>query len=206
MKKVWKDESGLVIPAKRITQAEKLKEATCDKLLKKALRIQVLLVGFKEEISIEADKVFTAVMEENGGTLRENWKGNFTVYNFDRSIKIEVSMQDQIRFDDALIEVAKQHFDTFLQSAAGSAAVDEMIRDMITDAFNTSRGRLDTRKVLGLISYRQRIPKGKYPHFHMALDAIEKGTTRTFSKKYHRISVRGEDGKYEAVDLNFSSL
>lgn len=204
-KKVWKEENGLIIPANRITPAEKQKEVICDKLLKKALRIQKLLVDFKEEISKEAYKAHNGMLEENGGNVRDGWKGNFHVFSFDRSIKVEVSAQDQIKFDDALMDVAKQHFDTFLNNAAGSQ-LDEMISEMITDAFNTSRGKLDTKKVLGLVAKRQRVPKDKYPHFYMALDAIEKGTKRTFSKKYHRISVKNDDGKYEVVDLNFSSL
>lgn len=206
-KKQWIDESGLEIPASRITKSEKYKELICDRLLKKAERVQKVLVDFKDEISTAADEVLNRFLEENGGTPRENYKGNYTFYNFDRSIRIEAAIQDKITFDDESIILAKDHFDNFLKNATSKDGVDEMIRDLITDAFSTARGKLDTDKVLALTKYRSRIDVNKYPSFHAALDAIEKGINRTFSKKYHRISVKNKKtGKYEQIQLNFSAL
>jgi hypothetical protein len=203
--KIWVDETGLEIPASRITPVEKKKEAVCEKLLSKGQKLSDALSEFKEEISNAANEILNDSIAANGGTVRDNYKGNFTFYNFDRSIKIETASQDKIVFDDAMIIVAKQHFDTFLQDATSTGGVDEMIRDLILDAFSTARGKLDTDKVLGLTKYRSRIEIEKYPSFHSALDAIEKGINRQFSKKYHRISIRIND-EYVPVNLNFSSL
>jgi hypothetical protein len=205
-KKQWLDETGLEIPASRVTKAEKLKEVTCEKLLKKSQRVNQILVDLKEEMTSEAERVLNAVIEENGGTPRENYKGNFTFFNFDRSIKVEAAVQEKITFDDAMIIIAKDHFDTFLEDATSIGGVDAMIRDMILDAFSTAKGKLDTDKVLGLTKYRSRIDKAKYPSFHAALDAIEKGINRQVSKKYHRISFRNDAGEYENIQLNFSAL
>ena len=203
-KKQWIDETGLVIPASRVTKSEKLRETVADTLLKKAMKLNSSLVELKNDMAAASDEVFAAVIGENGGTVKEDRKGNFLFYNFDRSIKIERDIQDRIEFDDALIAVSKQHFDEFLQSA--QAGVDEMIRSIVLEAFNTSKGRLDTQKVLSLLKYRQRVPADKYPAFHAALDAIEKAIRRPDSKSYHRISVRNKEGKYDAVNLNFSSI
>ncbi len=201
--KEWKDENGLVIPANRITKSEKTREQICEKLIKRALKINQLLVSFKSEVSADVRQVFDEVMFENGVDVAER-KGNFTFYNFDRSIKIETEINERIEFDDAMIKVAKEHFDSFLSSNTGG--IDEMIRELILDAFSTSRGKLDVKKVMGLLKYRTRIPSDKYPAFHAALNAIEKGIRRPSSKTYHRISVRDANGKYVAVDLNFSSI
>jgi hypothetical protein len=206
MKKQWIDENGIAIPSFRITKSEKLKEAICDKLLKEAEKAQAILAELKTKMSDGATEVLNATIAENGGKTRDNYKGNFTFFNFDRSVKIEASVQEKIVFDDAMIIVAKDHFDTFLGDVAVRGGVDEMIKEIITDAFSTAKGALDADKVLGLTKYRARVDAVKYPAFHAALDAIEKSVSRQFSKKYHRISKRNEDGKYEAVDLNFSSL
>ena len=205
-KKQWIDENGIAIPAFRITKSEKLKENICELLLKEAEKAQVILTALKIKMSNGATEVLNSTIEENGGKTRENYKGNFTFYNFDRTIKVEASVQEKIVFDDAMIIIAKEHFDTFLDDVAVKGGVDEMIKEIILDAFSTAKGGLDTDKVLGLTKYRSRIDKLKYPEFHSALDAIEKGVSRQFSKKYHRISKRNDDGKYEAVDLNFSSI
>lgn len=206
MKKQWIDENGVSIPQFRILKSEKLKEQVCDSLLKKAERAQKVLTELKEEMSNAATEVLNATIAENGGNVRENFKGNFTFFNFDRSIKVEASVQEKIQFDDALIIVAKEHLDNFLSTATSAGGVDDMIKEVILDAFSTAKGKLDTDKVIGLMKYRSRIDAVKYPSFHLAIDALEKGMSRQFSKKYHRISVKDGENGYKAIDLNFSSL
>jgi len=203
MKKVWKDETGLEIPANRITRSEKLREQKLSALLNKAKRLNKQLADFKEEFAATSDEIFAAVMEENGIT-KTNHKGNFLTTNFDRSIKAEVDVNEQIVFDDALIVVAKQHFDEFL--SGGTNGIDAMIRELIMDAFNNSRGRLDAKKITGLLKHRSRIDAEKYPSFHLAIDAIEKSISRPTSKRYFRISEKSADGGYQVIDLNFSSI
>lgn len=202
-KKQWIDENGITIPASRVTKTEKNREKVCDRLVRRAVNMSEKLAEYKAEFAKEVDKVYQDVMREAGIDTAER-KGNFTFYNFDRSIKVETDVSERIEFDDAQIAVAKEYFDLFLDNASGG--VDAMIRELIMDAFSTSRGRLDTKKVLNLTRYRGRIDANKYPHFHRALDAIEMGIRKPDSKKYHRISIRNKDGEYEAVNLNFSSL
>jgi len=202
-KKVWKDETGLEIPANRITKSEKMRETATEKLQSKAEKLNQLLCQFKDEFIATSDKIYTTVLEENGAKASDR-KGNFIYYNFDRSVKVETDVQDRIEFDDAMIAVAKQHFDEFISSNTND--IDEMIRELILDAFSSTRGKLDTRKVMSLVKYRSRIPADKYPSFHAAINAIEKGMSRPTSKRYFRISLRDTEGKYNAIDLNFSSI
>lgn len=202
-KKVWKDETGIEIPANRITKSEKMREAATIKLQTKAEKLNQLLAQFKDEFITTSDIIYTTILEENGAKASDR-KGNFIYYNFDRSVKVETDVQDRIEFDDAMIAVAKQHFDEFISSNTND--IDEMIRELILDAFSSTRGKLDTRKVMSLVKYRSRIPAGKYPSFHAAINAIEKGMSRPTSKRYFRISLRDAEGKYNAIDLNFSSI
>jgi ribosomal protein S18 len=201
--KKWIDENGIEIPAKRVTPAEKLKEQKLDKLTAKAKRINKLLADFKKEFSEDVDEIIAAVMSENNVEAKET-KGNMAIFNFDRSVKAEVDVNERIEFDDTLIAVAKSHMDEFL--TMNTNGLDNMIRELILDAFSTSRGKLDSKKVTGLTKYRQRIDAEKYPAFHLMLDAIEKAIRRPSSKRYFRVSVADADGKYNVIDLNFSSI
>lgn len=203
MSKIWKDEKGLEIPSNRITKSEKLRERRAEQLLKEANKLNDLLNKFKLNVTEICEEVYKAVLEENNVNPDER-KGNFTWYNFDRSIKVEVAINERIEFDDALIAAAKVKFDEFLDSAAN--AVEEMIRSLIMDAFSTSRGKLDSKKVLGLIRHRSRVPSDKYPNFHEAIDLIERSIRRPESKTYFRIWEKDAEGKYQNVDLNFSSI
>lgn len=202
-KKVWKDESGMIIPASRVTKSEKLREQVLERLAKKATDLNKRLEAFKDEFTTEMDKVYAEVLKENDIDPKDR-KGNFSCFNFDRSIKAEIDISERIEFDEALIAVAKEHFDIFLDTASGS--VDGMIREMIMDAFSTSKGKLDTKKVMNLTRYRTRVDAAKYPHFHKAIDAIEKGIRKPESKRYQRISIRNKELGYDSINLNFSSI
>ena len=203
MSKQWIDEKGLQIPASRVTATEKLKDRKAAQLLREAQKLHKALTAYKRTMADTCQEVFTAVMEENG-VKPYNHKGNFTWFNFDRSIKIEASVNERIDFDDALIAAAKDKFYEFMSK--NTAGVDEMIRSLIMDAFSTTRGRLDAKKVMGLVRYRAKINQKRYPLFHEAVDLIEQSIRRPDSRTYFRIWERRPDGDYKAVDLNISSI
>lgn len=75
---------------------------------------------------------------------------------------------------------------------------------MIIDAFETQRnGQLDTKAVMKITRYEKRIDDAK---FSAAVDLINSAIRRPKSKSYFRVSVRNEEGGYDNVDLNFSSI
>jgi hypothetical protein len=201
--KTWTDEKGMEIPYSRTTKYERKAQKQTKRLLNEALKINGKLHAFKEEVAKAAEDLWMEALKEAGSSAKES-KGNITIYNFDRTIKMEVNVSERIEFDDALITAAKEKFDEFLD--ANTTGVDEMIRMLIHDAFETVRGKLDTKRVMSLVSYRQRINDKKYPNFHEAIDLIEKSIRRPSSKKYFRIWYRDEAGEYQNVDLNFSSI
>ncbi|MBA3900978.1 MAG: DUF3164 family protein [Bacteroidetes bacterium] len=200
--KTWTDESGVTIPANRITASEKLRENKAAKLLKQALALNEKLVSFKAEIETDCRKIFEAVKAENNSD--KETKGNFIWHNFDRSIKVEVSINERIEFDELLIAIAKEKLESFISD--NTTATEDMIKALVMEAFSTSRGKLDSKKVMSLVKYRQRIPQNKYPVFHEAIDTIEKAVRRPDSKTYFRIWAKDDKGEYQNVNLNFSNL
>lgn len=196
----WTDEKGIQVPVSRVTKAEKNREKSTARLLNGALKLNEQLKAFKQEVFEITSKLYREHMEASGLDGKD-MKGNWTLYNFDRSIKVDVSVKDRIEFDDLEIEAAKQKFNTFLDQNV--SATDEFIKDLIMDAFNTSKGKLDVKKVTSLLGYRTRV---KEPLFQEALDHIENGMRRPSSKTYFQVFARCEDGSYEAINLNFSAI
>jgi hypothetical protein len=197
--KLWKDEGGFEIPFSRTTQSERLMERKSAKLLKGAKSLNKRLKAFKNEVRDICTEVYDKYMEEQKNDKKT--KGNFTWYNFNRSIKIEVSVNERIEFDDLGIIACKDKLDEFLNNNV--EAKNEFIKQLVMDAFETSKGKLDTKKVMGLLRYRSKI---KAKAFQEALDLIEKSIRRPDSKTYFRIWAKNEEGKYENLDLNFSSI
>ncbi len=197
--KVWVDESGIQIPSKRITPVERLKEKNASLLLKKALELQSKLIAFKEEIAEKSAEIQCAVVE--GVKTTKDSKGNYTWYNFNRSIKVEVSVNERIDFDDLEIMACQEKLNQYISENVQSK--DDFISELIKDAFATQKGKLDAKKVMSLLRYKERV---KAPLFLEAMKHLEASIRRPDSKTYHRIALRNEEGKYENIDTNLSSL
>lgn len=198
--KVWTDESGTEIPYNRTTKVERLHERSSAKIAKAALDVNKRLVAFNDLISQLSQEAFDAYMKSKG--IEKKTKGNFTWYNFDRSIKIEINVNEPIVFDSLTITAAKEKLDEFLD--ANIESKNAFIKQMIIDAFETQRsGSLDTKQVLKLTSYEDKV---KSPKFSEAIKLIREAIRRPKSKTYRRVWILDEAGKYQNVELNLSSL
>jgi hypothetical protein len=195
----WTDETGRKIPVKYVTGLARAKEQTAGKLLRDALSLNKKLNIFKTEVKKLCNDVATKAKIEL--KVDNMAKGTFSFFNFDRTIKIEVSASERIEFDDLTIQACKGKLDEFLSENLDSK--QDFLKEMVTDAFSTSRGKLDAKKVMGLMKYRTKIP---HTLFQQALDLLGDSIRHPDSKTYFRIWERQEDGGYKLIDLNFSSL
>lgn len=197
---IWYDESGTAIPYNRTTKAERLMERYSGKILKEAELINKKLSTFKEALREMCQEAYEVFMEEK--EITRQTKGNFTWFNFNRSIKIEVSINERIEFDDLTIEAAKAKFDEFLEENITSK--NQFAKQMVIDAFETQRNnKLDTKRVMQLTRYEKKIND---PLFSEAVSLINQAIRRPESKTYFRIWKKGVDGNYENIDLNLSSI
>ncbi len=197
--KVWSDEQGIEVPFDRTTKTERMKESHAYKLATTAQKINSQLVDFKAQIRTLCDDVFTSVLTES--ERKKATKGNFTWYNFNGSIKIEVSINENIEFDGLLIEKCKQKL---LELVGESISADKaFIKELVLSAFQTSKGKLDTKKIMSLKKYTTKINDERYTE---AMQYLDQSIRRPDSKTYFRVWIRDEHGQYQNIDLNFSSV
>lgn len=195
---MWIDESGMAIPFKRITPFERKREASAEQLLAGAIKINKQLIEFHAKLRELSAAVYEEFMKEN---KCKPTKGNFTWYNFNRTIRIEVSISDRIEFDDLGIQACKQKLDEYLDQTVETK--EDFVINIIQDAFSTTRGKLDTKKVQNLLRYKSRV---KNALFQEAMEHLESAIRKPSSKTYFRIGVKEEDGSYTNVDLNLSNI
>jgi len=201
-KKKWIDEAGHEIPEHRITQTEKLAEKYSSQILASALKANAALQQIKLDIELKSRELFDEVMKEANVDLSQSkHKGNFSWYNFDRSVKIEVSIAERVVFDEALIEACKEKLLLFINKNISSGK--QFIKDLILDAFQTSKGKLDTKKIMYLLKYKAKINE---PLYSEAMDLLEKSIRRPDKKVYFRVSQRESNGEYKNIELNFSAI
>ncbi|MDT8346516.1 MAG: DUF3164 family protein [Flavobacteriaceae bacterium] len=196
----WYDENNVAIPYNRTTRSERLMERHAARILKQAESLNAKLAEFKTLVRDLCREAYDAFMAEKG--IDKETKGNFTWYNFNRSIKIEVSINERIEFDDLTIEAAKARFDAFLKDNITSK--NQFAKEMIIDAFETQRaGKLDVKRILQLTRYEDKINDDL---FSEAVKLINEAIRRPDSKTYFRVWRKDDDGKYQNIDLNFSSI
>jgi hypothetical protein len=198
--KNWMDETGAKIPYSRTTPYERLLEKNAHCLYREALKVNQQLEAFKEKVQDLCQEAYEASLKETN-TEGKARKGNYTWYNFARTIKIEVNVNEKIEFDELLIAACKEKLDEFITVNTGS--IDDFMRTLIMDAFEQSGGQLDTRKVLSLRKHKERTSDKL---FLEALDLLDKSIRRPSSKTYFRIFVKEEGDKWQNIDLNFSSI
>jgi len=198
--KKWITASGLEVPANRVTAYEKKREKVIEQLSAEAEKLSEQLKKFKSKVFDLSKNVLDMKAIEENIDLSER-KGNFTLSSFDKNVRIEISIQERIVFADEDLVAAKKILDEFLNSKISASA--QVIKNIVMDAFQTTRGRVDTRKVLGLLAYKHRIDD---PQFQQACELLEKAQDREGSKSYARISKKNAKGEYEYINLNFASV
>lgn len=200
--KTWTDESGTQIPYNRTTPSERLREKYAFALLSDAETISKKAADFKTKITEIVDEVIEAARQEN--SVKLEGKGNYTWYNFNRSIKIEVNVNEAISFDEITIESAKEKLMDLIRT---NITGDDFIISIVEDAFQTSKGKLDPKKILGLRRHTERIQNPQLKEeWGSIMKLIDKSISRPNSKTYFKVWKKDEAGKYNAVELNFSAL
>lgn len=198
--KIWIDESGMKIPYARTTAAERLKERHAAKLISGFEKYRQQGETIKELVKTMCEAAYQADMLDKGVEPSDK-KGSYSFFNFDRSIKVERSVKGNPTYDEATIEAAKIMFDEYLNNnLIGS---EDFIKDMIIDAFESRNGSLDKNRINKLVSYKNR---SKNKTFIKACDLLSTAVRYPSKSIYYRVWTRDAEGKYQNIDVQFSSL
>jgi hypothetical protein len=195
--KIWKNHKGEIVPANYVPDFDKKKEKVIERHFKRAQEVNALLDKFKKEALEQCDGIYESMMAHANIELSER-KGNYTLNSFDKSIKIEVAVQDRIEFDDN-INFAQKKIEEFLQLKM--EGTDLELVELITNAFKTNKGKLDNKRILSLFRY-----KITHPLWLEAIELITKSIQTNSSTRYFTIWQKNEEGTYKQIQLNFSSI
>lgn len=197
-KKVWKDHKGESIPDKYVNPYHKKKEKVVGRLVKQAEDLSERLKVFKNNAFNAADELYYEMLRMHHMDEPEGGKGNRTFFNFDKSIKVEISVDDVISFDEQ-ITLAQAKINQFI--AMKLKDVDTDITELINRAFTTSKGRLDKARVFSLFSLNV-----KHHLWTEAMDLIRQSIVTNNTRRYIKVYKRDSEGKYHLINLNFSAV
>jgi hypothetical protein len=195
--KEYRDKDGHLIPARFVPVLDRKKDTFAARMAKKATTISEKLSDFKTELLDGVDELYLDMLKEVG-VKPSSRKGNVTITTFDKDIKIEVNVKERIEFSDE-ITIAQDKINEFL--AKKTDGVDQELAELVTSAFSTTKGRLDTKRILSLFSL-----KIKDRLWLEAMELIKRSIQRNSSKRYVQIFQKDERGEYRSIPLDIARV
>lgn len=196
----WIDARGKAVPMEYVPELDQLRDAMVERVMKKALKLEELLLQAKLDIIAEVDAYLDA--KAKAGKVKETWKGNITLDSFDGTMRVERSMDDQIGFSEQL-QMVKTIIDEWI--AQRLQGVDESLAKVIGQAFSVDKkGRVNTAMIMRLLNLDIEDAKWK-----KAMKLLRESIQVTATRQYLRFSekIEAESGEtWRQVCLNFSSL
>lgn len=193
-KTIWRDHQGNEIPGQYVPAIAKKQDRLVKQKIKKALDMEAKLRKLKVEIFNDCDMLWHEMQEaENVRT----GKKSYSISTFDKAGKIEIDQSERIEFDSK-IEIAKAKINEFLETKENA---DTDLKTIAHHAFETTKGKLDVKNVLSLKTCNI-----KHPLWKRAMELIDESMARNNSKRYVRISHKDDNGEYQNIKLNISSV
>lgn len=196
MNKYLVDAEGHQVPTQHIDKNKLREHRFVDSAVRRALKLSERIDKDKEYIMSRADALIMKIWEAND--LKKTFTNGYSLQSFDHRMKVEVSVAKTIEFDEH-IEMAQEVLNEFIASKVDGA--DEAVQQLVNHAFTTTKGRLDTKRVLGLFSLQIKDKEWK-----RAMALIQKSIGRSLSKRYCNIWVREDiTQEWKRINLNWSS-
>ncbi len=196
----WLDDRGRPVPEQYIPATDKKRDQLVERTFKKVVKLSEKIAETKCEIVGSIDKYLDELAKEN--RVRENWKGNILLQNFDKSLCIERRIDDNIGFDEKL-QMVKTIVDKWI--AGRLDGIDENLGKVITQAFNVDKqGRVNTAMLMKLLHLEIEDSEWKKAMRMLKESIIVKSSKQSINFKRKVKTEAGET--WEVIVLNFNDV
>lgn len=193
------DAKGRHVPVHLVSDVDKLKDQTIEKIAVYATELSERISRFKSHTYADVYTLLDLLKERYGATPG-GAKGNLELVSFDGCTKVQISVADHIAFGPEL-QVAKQLIDSCIE--AWSAGSRDEIRALVSHAFETDKPGHINREAL----FSLRRMQIEDPTWQAAMAAIQDSIRIIGSKSYVRVYHRPTaEAAWEMVALNIAAV
>ncbi|NKF51396.1 DUF3164 family protein [Shewanella sp. WXL01] len=194
-----RDAKGNLVAMDNIAPLDLIRDEVVIGLIKLAEEQQDELRDFKLSM-MTAFNDFVELSAQEYNTKLGGKKGNITLHNFDGTMRIQLAVSEQLRFDERL-QVAKQLIDECIHDWSDGA--NDRIRTLVEHAFQVdSEGKVSTARIMGLRKLDMDDTR-----WDKAMKAIADSIQVTDSKSYIRFYKRRDlDSAWEPISLDIAAL
>ena len=190
---------GNLIPIANIKAIDLIRDEEVHKMIDEALLMKEQMIAFKLKITERFENFVDLSFEEYG----KKWggkKGNISLTSFDNTMKVELSVNERISFDEQL-QVAKELIEDYLLDKTKD--VPSGIKTIVLQSFNVDKsGQISTAKILSILKYD--IDDERWLK---AMSAIRDSFVISGTKNYMRFYIRDNgSAKWTAISLDIAAL
>jgi len=190
------DHRGQEVPTRYIPKLDMMRHRFAVKYMKKAKQLDKQMQALKTAMNKDSNAIYDLMLMD--AEIKKDSKGNLTITSFDKGLKFEWKMKDYMQFGDE-INLAQDKINEFLKEKTADA--DQDLTTIVHSAFQTSKGRLDSKRILSLFGLKIKSSK-----WNDAMDLIKKSMHVNTTKRYLNIYEKDAEGLYQLIPLNFSTL
>ena len=189
--------------AKRLKAKKKYesnKDTSIDELMEEAVELSLTIARFKKKTHAVMD-IHRDAINEYGG-IRSNSQGGFTIENTQNNKRIMRRRDTDPNWDERAkkaVELIKE----FLLSEGIKKTSGRVHGILMGFIQRNQNGDLEYAKVMELLQYEDTFQD---PRWLNGLQLIKEGYSITFKKFGYEFKTKDQNGKWNRLELNFSSL
>ncbi|WP_299001746.1 DUF3164 family protein [uncultured Shewanella sp.] len=193
-----KNALGHLVPESQIKPLELIRDDLVHNIVQQAQALRETMQGFKQQAQQQLTD-FVDLSASEYGVKYGGSKGNVVLTSFDGRYQVRRAIGEHRVFDER-IQTAKALIDECIHSWSGGA--DDRLMAMVDHAFRVDQqGRINVNQVLSLRQLN--IDDAKWL---TAMEAIADAIQVTGTCEYLRLYERKNNGKYQQLPLDISSL
>lgn len=185
--------------AKKKKQYEDKRDTTVQQAVSDAIELNKMLEQFKANVHKAMDEQANFLSEY--GMIRSNSKGGFTITNSDNTMQIKRRRDTEPAWDERSTKAIGLIKD-FLGDAIKKRDT-KMYEILMSFLQRNEKGELEYSRVMELYSHEDKFDD---PRWKEGLRLIKESFSNHLRGYGYEFKIKGEDGKWTNVLLNFSSL
>lgn len=190
---------GKLVPEELVRPIDQARDELVNDIAEKITALRLSIVDAKLACMEDIDRFVKVAAAQYGVKLGGEKKGNLALTSYDGSIRISVAMSERIGFTEE-IWAAKAILDELIADATKDTK--PFVRELVSRAFRVKQGTLDAKEILRLRSYEVH----DEPQWDRAMEIIDKARRIKSTQPCFRIHFRDASGKYQMLNLDFSTV
>lgn len=201
-KEYYTDPTGFNVPARLVSEHEKLRDRKSLLIAKEWAEMEERLVALKKRTKDHIDCVVASAANSAGVKTLGGAKGNIQFRSYDSNITISYDKPKRTEFDERL----RFAQDLMLEALRDLLNVGQAVEDLVTIVMEFYRpnrsGNIDKQKVREL----RKITRVKHAKWQQAIKILGECERTIGYREYIRVSVRQPDGKSRNILLDIAKV